>query len=137
MVYIAIDIGSTYIKSSLLSPRTGEILNRNRIAVNPKIEQADSLRFEVDMGEMLASVRTILDGYTSARSDIAGILLSTQQHGFVYTTPMSAQARYVSWQDSRCLEPLDVSGESRFPSRRCAPPAYTSSRRWGCATSTR
>ena len=30
MVYIAIDIGSTYIKSSLLDPVTGEIKERNR-----------------------------------------------------------------------------------------------------------
>ncbi len=112
MVYIAIDIGSTYIKSSLLSPQTGEILNRNRIAVNPKIEQANSFRFEVDMRELLVSVRTILDGYISARKDIAGILFSTQQHGFVYTTPTSTQDRYISWQDSRCLEPLDADGET-------------------------
>ena len=112
MVYIAIDIGSTYIKSSLLDPHTGEIMNRNRAAVNQKIRQENPLRFEVDMKEMLSSVQTILDGYTSTRNDIEGILLSTQQHGFIYTTPSCKQDRYVSWQDSRCLEPIDESGET-------------------------
>ncbi len=112
MVYIAIDIGSTYIKSSLLDPTTGAIHERRRAAVSQKKQLQSPLRFEVDMGEIFASVKAILDGYTSARDDIAGILLSTQQHGFVYTDPAYPGDTYISWQDARCLEPIDEDGES-------------------------
>lgn len=105
MVYIAIDIGSTYIKSSLLDPACGVISERNRAEVAPRIRQENSLRFEVDMGEILTAVRAILDGYTSRRKDIAGILLSTQMHGFVYSDPACPEEKYISWQDARCLEP--------------------------------
>lgn len=112
MVYIAIDIGSTYIKSSLLDPKTGEISCRNRAAVSQKISYENPLRFEVEMGSIMDSVMEILSGYTRTRSDIAGILLSTQQHGFVYTDPAFPGDRYVSWQDARCLEPIDENGET-------------------------
>ncbi|MBQ7785148.1 MAG: hypothetical protein IJ381_03250 [Clostridia bacterium] len=112
MVYIAIDIGSTYIKSSLLDPKTGEIAERNRAAVSHKLQLSSPLRFEIDMGQIFASVKAILDTYTRARSDIAGILLSTQQHGFVYCDPAYPGDTYISWQDARCLEPIDESGET-------------------------
>ena len=112
MVYIAIDIGSTYIKSSLLDPKTGEISCRNRAAVSQKISYENPLRFEVEMSGIMESVMDILSGYTSTRSDIAGILLSTQQHGFVYSDPAHPGDKYISWQDARCLEPIDESGET-------------------------
>ena len=112
MVYIAIDIGSTYIKSSLLDPKTGEISCRNRAAVSQKISHENPLRFEVEMGGIMDSVMDILSGYTGTRTDIAGILFSTQQHGFVYSDPAVPGDRYVSWQDARCLEPIDESGET-------------------------
>ena len=112
MVYIAIDIGSTYIKSSLLDPKTGEISCRNRAAVTQKISQENPLRFEVEMGGIMESVMAILSGYTSTRKDIAGILFSTQQHGFIYSDPAVPGDRYISWQDARCLEPIDESGET-------------------------
>ena len=112
MVYIAIDIGSTYIKSSLLDPKTGEISCRNRAAVSQKISQENPLRFEVEMGSIMDSVMEILSGYTSTRNDLAGLLLSTQQHGFVYSDPAFPGDRYISWQDARCLEPIDESGET-------------------------
>ena len=112
MVYIAIDIGSTYIKSSLLDPKTGEISCRNRAAVSQKISYENPLRCEVEMSGIMESVMDILSGYTSTRSDIAGILLSTQQHGFVYSDPAHPGDKYISWQDARCLEPIDESGET-------------------------
>ena len=112
MVYIAIDIGSTYIKSSLLDPQTGVIMDRNRAAVSQKIAQESPKRFEVEMSAIMASVREILRGYTDAREDIAGILLSTQQHGFVYSDPAQPQDKYVSWQDARCLEAIDEAGNT-------------------------
>lgn len=112
MVYIAIDIGSTYIKSSLLDPGTGETRDRNRAAVTGKMQGESPLRFEVDMGGIYASVKRILDGYTRVRSDITGILFSTQQHGFVYCDPAYPGDTYISWQDARCLEPIDERGET-------------------------
>ena len=112
MVYIAIDIGSTYIKSSLLDPKTGEISCRNRAAVSQKISLENPLRFEVEMGSIMDSVMEILAGYTTTRKDIAGLLLSTQQHGFVYSDPAFPGDKYISWQDARCLEPVDESGET-------------------------
>jgi len=112
MVYIAIDIGSTYIKSSLLDPKTGEISCRNRAAVTQKISYENPLRFEVEMNGIMDSVMSILSGYTSARKDIAGILFSTQQHGFVYSDPAYPGDKYISWQDARCLEPINACGET-------------------------
>ena len=112
MVYIAIDIGSTYIKSSLLDPDSGIISERNRAEVAPRIRQENSLRFEVEMDAILTAVRAILDGYTAQRRDIAGILLFTQMHGFVYSDPACPEERYISWQDARCLEAADASGRT-------------------------
>lgn len=111
MVYIAIDIGSTYIKSSLLDPHSGEILARTRASVAQRIQQSSSLRFEVDMADMLEAVRGILSGYMTSRSDVAGIVFSTQMHGFVYSEPDEPQDKYISWQDARCLETDPQSGE--------------------------
>ena len=102
MVYIAIDIGSTYIKSSLLDPVTGEIKERNRAAVTQKLRQDSPLRFEIEMSGIMNSVKAILDGYTARRSDIKGILLSTQQHGFVYSRMRAALSRSMK-AERRCF----------------------------------
>lgn len=112
MVYIGIDIGSTYIKSSLLDPATGEIRERRRMAVEEKRHCESPLRFELDMDQIYGPVKTILDEYIASRGDIAGILFSTQQHGFVYRSPRSPRDIYISWQDARCLEPVDGGEET-------------------------
>ena len=87
MYYIAIDIGSTYIKSSLLDPSEGRILRQTRGEVTPKCQLESPLRFEVDMNEMMALVHDLLESYQDVMTLVDGIIFSTQQHGFVYVDP--------------------------------------------------
>ena len=112
MYYIAIDIGSTYIKSSLLAPSEGRILRQTRGEVTPKCHLESPLRFEVDMNEMMALVYDLLESYQDVMVLVDGIIFSTQQHGFVYVDPAFEGERYISWQDARCLEPMGEDGET-------------------------
>lgn len=47
-------------------------------------------------------VKQLVDHYTKEYSDIEGLIISTQMHGFVYAIP-EKEDMYISWQDMRCM----------------------------------
>lgn len=108
--YIAIDIGSSYIKSAVLDPSGVGLLVQDKLPAIPKIVHTDPHLFELPAQAIVDKVRRIIDGYAAAYPGIGGVLLSTQMHGFVYSC--GGEDVYVSWQDTRCLKPMDSGGTS-------------------------
>lgn len=108
MKYVAIDIGSSFVKSALLD------LDAHTISHPRKAAQAEPLpspgrRFEVDGEAMFRRVKELLDSYLEQfGGEIRGVLLSTQMHGFILAgADGMAVTPYISWQDERCLEEME------------------------------
>lgn len=99
-MYLAIDVGSTYIKFAVLDIHKIEIIKSSKI--EPKRIIKDNKRFfEYDVQDMFLNIKSYIDR-ALIHYKIKGIIFSTQMHGFIleeknFTTP------YISWQDERCL----------------------------------
>ena len=98
MKYLGVDIGSSSIKSAVLD------LDKNAICVLPKVPSParsphpNERFFQVPAKEYLTLIKRMIEESAEAYGDLAGVLLSTQMHGFVL------EDVYVSWQDTRCLD---------------------------------
>lgn len=103
MTIIAIDIGSSFLKASVLDMERGAILKKIKRPAPERL--GTGRRFEVRADAYAEFVQGMIRECVQCYDDIAGIVLATQMHGFVYRTGLDpAQDRYVSWQDMRCLD---------------------------------
>lgn len=107
---LGIDIGSTYIKSAVISTEKEALLFTRSFPSLPKLPSENPLIYEWDAELLFNNVNKIIMDILDSYS-IDGILLSTQMHGFIYHTAGTPD-RYISWQDSRCLDKAD--GERTF-----------------------
>ena len=105
MKYLGIDIGSSFIKAALLDIYTEKAIFHYILPAVDRLNSDDPHKFELDANEIVDKVKEIIHGALEKDEDIKGILISTQMHGFVYSTKDSKDVnhRYVSWQDSRCV----------------------------------
>ena len=104
LAYIALDIGSSYLKGAVLYPERLEI-SFYRQEVAPPNQSTISTRYEVDAEALFKQVQRMLDGLLAMTPESQGILLCTQMHGYVLTDhafcPVSP---YVTWQDRASTE---------------------------------
>lgn len=112
MRFLAIDLGSSYIKSALINLKTKEILEKSKTAVAGKLYNKNELVHEVNMSLVLSTILTLINEYRQRCSSLKGIVLSTQMHGFVLSDAAYGEDVYVSWQDARCLCPMPGSEKS-------------------------
>lgn len=105
MRVIAIDIGSSFLKASVLDMEQGTILKKIKRPAPERI--GEDKRFEVKAEEYVLFVREVVDECIRFCGTIHGIVLATQMHGYVYSPlPKVGNDIYVSWQDMRCLDEL-------------------------------
>lgn len=102
MKFIAIDVGSSFIKSALLDMDSYLIVERKKIASHARTPSSDPNIFEIAADVLVNSVIAMIHSFTAKYRDIVGLVFCTQMHGFVYTT-QGKENMYVSWQDMRCL----------------------------------
>jgi len=105
--FIAIDLGSTFIKSAVLDTEGFTITRHPSFPMPPRLEDTGE-RFEVSAEQIFSITKQILDRSVDQYGEqIMGILLSTQMHGFVLADGQgNPLTPYVSWQDERCLEEI-------------------------------
>ena len=111
MNFIAVDIGSTFIKAAIYDLTYNKVIFTQKVHTPAKLESPDPHRFEVDASEIVATITSIIDKCMAISVDIGGILFSTQQHGCVLHHPQRRDT-YLSWQDTRCLKTNPESGIS-------------------------
>lgn len=103
MKYIGIDLGSSFVKAVLLDLCTQKTVSGKKCQSPKKKKNANPNIYEVSACELVHIVRAMIDEYTKVYSDIEGIIISTQMHGFVYSV-LEQPDIYVSWQDMRCMD---------------------------------
>ncbi len=101
-LFIAVDIGSSFVKAALFDLDNDRILEQIKLKSPAKEKLDDPNKYEVKANLYLDLVKQILDEFTTKYQSIKGLLLSTQQHGFIYD--YGEECKYISWQDQRCIE---------------------------------
>ena len=98
MKYLGIDIGSSSIKSAVLDLDRHTIFVRPKVSSPPRSPHPNERFFQVPAKEYLTLAKRMIEDSAEAYGDLAGVIFSTQMHGFVL------EDMYVSWQDMRCLD---------------------------------
>ena len=101
-LFIAIDIGSSFLKAAVFDIEQNSIVEQVKVKSPAKEILADGNKYEVKAALYVDLVKKFIDEFSSKYQNIKGLLLSTQQHGFVYE--VDKDCRYISWQDQRCIE---------------------------------
>ncbi|WP_019133403.1 sedoheptulokinase [Kallipyga massiliensis] len=102
MKYIGIDLGSSYIKAVLIDIGNNTVVGISNMKAPSNEKGLDTYKYEIQASEIVNIVKNLIDKYTKSYDDIEGIILSTQMHGFIYSTP-NKEDMYISWQDMRSL----------------------------------
>lgn len=111
MVYLGIDIGSSFIKAAAFEMETCRSVFHTTFPSSKRLADPDPKKFELDAEALVSTVREIIRGVMEKTGRIDGMVLSTQMHGFVLHRE-GERDRYVSWQDSRCTNPAPGGSKS-------------------------
>lgn len=96
MKYIAIDIGSTYIKSALLDVEACSVEPIAKLPAPARTRSENPRHFEIPANAFVDMVRTLVAQGVGSAPETAGVLLSTQMHGFVYSIPAREDVRFLA-----------------------------------------
>ncbi len=107
MKFLGIDVGSTFLKSSILDLETGEVLEAAS-APTPAFAETDPAgnplgqgRREIPMDRLAQAVKALIDA-AAEKYPIAGVTFSVQMHGGMLLRPDGTPVtNYISWQDTR------------------------------------
>lgn len=124
MRYIAIDLGSSFIKHGVFDLEGRTIQKKGRTPSPPRLASEDPKRFMLNADSLCLAVEAIIDEYIGSGLPIEGLVLSTQMHGFIVSHPDFGPAAYVSWQDTRCLEERPEGGSHLDHLKALIPPEY-------------
>ncbi len=107
-MYLAIDLGSSFIKSALLDTDNKRISD-----IRKKAAQTAKGKSELSIAELAAAVSDIIERYC-LEYEIEGIVFSSQMHGvMLFDENGEPKTPYVTWQDTRALEKT-VGGEESY-----------------------
>lgn len=78
MKYIAIDIGSSFVKSALLDPRTCQVVSQRKFPAPAKLPHSNRNLFEIPANQLFETVRELIEYYAREDCEASAVLLSTQ-----------------------------------------------------------
>ena len=103
MKYLAIDIGSSFLKYAVLDLQNRKIGLINRIPA-PEPSMQKGTRYEIRPEEIWKMIQKAIR-QISKEVKLSGIVFSTQMHGFLLENESGELITpYISWQDNRCLD---------------------------------
>lgn len=105
MKIIALDIGSSFLKSAVLDTEANTLTNKTRTPTPARLKGETPSCFELDADLLYQGVTGLVDEQIDRTPEVKGILFSTQMHGFVLTRDGKELTPYVSWQDTRAERP--------------------------------
>ncbi|HEU5097506.1 MAG TPA: FGGY family carbohydrate kinase [Roseiflexaceae bacterium] len=111
MRYLAIDLGSTFIKGAVLDLDARSFAHVRRVPFPAPILGLPPLHYEVDPRQIIEATRALLDDLARDAPDCAGLVLCGQQHGLVLIDARGGPAsNAITWRDQRALGPHPAGG---------------------------
>lgn len=124
MVFLGIDLGTSFIKGAVLNLEARRLEHVQRASFPPPLAHPNPLFCECDPAALLNAIRELIGTLAAHAADCAGIVVSTQMHGMVLVNQRGeAQSNCITWRDQRALMP-HPSGEGSYLevlSRRLSP----------------
>jgi sugar (pentulose or hexulose) kinase len=106
MSFIAIDLGTSFIKGAVLNLETRELHHVQRTPFPPPLENTAPLACEFDPNEILAAVRRLIAELAPHAPDCEGMVMCSQMHGMVLMNGRrETMSNCVTWRDQRVLAP--------------------------------
>jgi sugar (pentulose or hexulose) kinase len=115
MSFIAIDLGTSFIKGAVLSLETRELRHVLRTPFPPQLASPVPLACEFDPEAILAAVRALIAELAPHAADCEGIVMCSQMHGMVLMNDWGEIiSNCISWRDQRVLAPHPSSSGSYY-----------------------
>lgn len=115
MTFLALDLGTTFIKGALLDLDSLRMSNIRRLPFPGPLPGLPTYFYEVDPMRVVATVRRLIEELLALTDSCEGIVFCTQMHGMVLCTehgePLS---NMITWQDQRVLTPHPNGKGSHF-----------------------
>lgn len=106
MRYLAIDLGTSFIKGAILDLETLSVSSAKHIPGPSPASGLPPLRMEFDPESYVAATRQLIEALLAEAPDSRGALMCGQMGGLVLVSPSGdARSNYVSWLDRRLLDP--------------------------------
>jgi sugar (pentulose or hexulose) kinase len=106
MQYLAIDLGSSFLKGAVLDLDTRACTHVRRVPFPAPIAGLPPLHFEVDPHQVVTATRALIADLLPAAPDCGGIVLCSQMHSLVLVDEHGAPAsNVITWRDQRSLLP--------------------------------
>ena len=104
MSYLAIDLGTTFIKGAVLDLETYQHAHVRRQPFPAPLPNRPAFFYEVDPLAIVVATRALVEELLPHAPDCRGVVLCTQMHGLVIATPTgTARSNAMTWQDQRVL----------------------------------
>lgn len=114
MEFVAVDLGSSFIKAAVVNVQTGKIRDVRKQPIPARLSGLQPDEFEICPNKILVVVRDLLQQLLLTSPNCAGILLTGQMGGLILCGPDKRPVtNYISWQDRRTAR-QDSSGQSFF-----------------------
>ena len=115
MKFIAIDLGTSFIKGAVLDLEQLSIQQIQRIPFPEPIANLPTLHFEVDPQELVQGVRKFVASFLPHAAPCAGLVLCSQMHGYVLVDEQGQPlSNIVTWRDERAAASHPTAGISVF-----------------------
>ena len=106
MSYLAIDLGTTFIKGAVLDLETRQHAHVRRQPFPAALPNRPTFFYEVDPLAIVAATRALVEELLPHAPNCRGVVLCTQMHGLVLCTPTGVpRSNAITWQDQRVLTP--------------------------------
>src|SRR6185312_4105186 len=111
MRYLAIDLGSSFVKGAVLDLDARSFAHVRRVPFPAPIVGLPPLRYEVDPRQALAATRDLIDELARLEPACDGVVLCSQMHGLALLDRRGEPvSNAITWRDQRALEPHPSGG---------------------------
>jgi len=115
MRFLAIDLGSSFIKGALLDLTARSFAHVRRVPFPAPLPYLPPHRFEVDPRQVVAATRALIEELLAIVPDCAGLVMCSQMHSLVLMDDRGEPlSNIITWRDQRALEPHPSGSGSVF-----------------------
>lgn len=106
MTYLAIDLGTSFLKGAVLDLDTHQHAHVRRQPFPAALPDRPTYFYEVDPAAIVDAATALIEELLPHAPNCRGVVLCTQMHGLVLATPEGqARSNAITWQDQRVLTP--------------------------------
>jgi sugar (pentulose or hexulose) kinase len=115
MRFVAIDLGSSFLKGAVLDLAARSFDHVRRRPFPSALPNLPQHHFEVEPRQVVAATRELIEELLAIAPDSAGLVMCSQMHGLVLADDRGESlSNIITWRDQRALEPHPSGSGSVF-----------------------